>query len=262
MSRLTDPAGLRWQLISIAAILVTAALAWLLIFSAGGPLFSTPVLCTGTLLGSIPGGAQLSSALAWVSHSQLAVSWYVMLMAMMLPVVTGAVIHVQVRSFRSDRMANSFGFILGYLAIWMLAGLPIIFLALFLHLLINDTAVLFVASLGLAVIWQITAWKQFALNKCHARPSLTVFGSQPLLASTRFGVSYALWCLVSCAPLMLTTLMMPVHGPVWMLVVAVWIWAERLEVPRAPAYRLTVPKRAFRAGQFRISALVNRYKLP
>lgn len=240
---------------------LSAAVAWLLFAFGGGPLMALPVLCAGQLLGSLPGGAEFVFALTWLSPTQLARSWVVMLIAMMLPFAVGSITHVRSRSFRHERILATWAFLLGYFAVWMGAALPLIGLALFLRLFAGDPVVPLVAALFFAIAWQTTPWKQFALNKCHARPPLAAFGTTPFGSSAGYGLNHGLWCLANCSPIMLVTLVAPSHSQIWMVLAAMWIWAERLEAPRKPIFHFYIPNRALRTGRYLISQFIKSCRL-
>ncbi|MEM9046436.1 MAG: DUF2182 domain-containing protein [Pseudomonadota bacterium] len=240
------------------ALSIAAALAWglLLLFSVD-PLGALPVLCAGQLIATLPSHAELAFVLGWVSPTHLAMSWTVMLFAMMLPAVAGPVAHVRARSFAHERAMGGLGFLAGYLGIWLAAGAPLIGLAIALRLTADISWLPFVVTLGLALAWQMTTWKQVALNRCHMRYPRAAFGSTAMQAWLGFGWRHGLWCVVSCAPIMLSALLAPVPSYVSMPIAALWIWAERLEAPREPETGFIIPMRAFRALNHRVTHTLN-----
>lgn len=244
MRRRADRAVSGRTLVLFAA---ATTLAWVLLLFGGDLLPSVPPLCTSRLIATLPGAAEWAYGFSWVSPAHLAASWSVMLIAMMLPSVVGPVDHVCARSFVHQRAAGSVGFIAGYLAVWLAAGVPLIGLALVLQFLSDPSWADFAVAVGLALAWQVTAWKQVALNRCHSRPPSAAYGKNPFVAWVGFGCSHGCWCVANCAPIMLGVLLAPVPSQVAMPMVALWIWAERLELPRPPAFGLSIPKRALRA---------------
>jgi len=73
----------------------------------------------------------------------------------------------------------------------------------------------------------------------------------------RFGVVHGVWCVGSCWALMLLPLLIGPHGPAKaghymplhvaaMLLVSLWIAAERLDRPMPRAWRVRAPERAVR----------------
>lgn len=180
----------------------------------------------------------LLSAVAWCvliatpgSHCSMdgasgASGWFVMVVAMMFPVLVDPLCHVYVRSFAERRMRAMALFSLGYCAVWVAAGVVL-------------TALAFVPA-GVAVvvagIWQCSPVKQRCLNRCHAHRELAAFGMAADRDSFWFGVSHGAWCVGSCWALMLVPLLVQAHLSV-MAVVTVLIFCERLEVPEVPCWR-------------------------
>lgn len=240
---------------------LASAITWQLFALGGSPLLALPVLCTGRLLGSLPESSEYAFALNWLSPTQLVGSWVVMLLAMMLPLTAVPIAHIRSRSFQHLRLLTSWAYLLGYFVIWMAAALPLIGLALFMRLLASVPEAPFLAAFLLAIAWQSTPWKQFALNKCHALPPLSSFGTTQFGSSFVYGLNHGVWCLAACSPLMLVTLLAPTHSQIWMVLVALWIWAERLELPRKPILQIKYPDRAIRAGYYLISQIVRPKKL-
>jgi len=242
-------------------MLGASAAGWALLVLGGPTTLSLPDLCTGRLIASIPSGAELTYALAWLSPSALTASWALMVVAMMLPLVGSPLAHVRNRSFTKDRASAILAFISGYLAIWMVGGVVLVGFSLLARLSLTKPSLPALTAFTLAVVWQVTPWKQIALNRCHIRPPLAVFGRGPLRAGLRYGMWHGLWCVVSCAPIMLVALLAATHGDAIMVLAAIWIWAERIEPPRAPSRGLILPRRAVHA-LFHHMARSFRHRMP
>lgn len=236
-----------------SAIFAVAALAWLMLFLGGDLLSALPLLCTGSVIAALPGTAEIAYVFLWISPSELAASWGVMLAAMMLPLVVGPVGYVRARSLRRHQAAATLGFLAGYLAIWMAAGLPIVAFALFLRLAADAPEAGFVFAMCLAIGWQATPWKQIALNRCHSRPPSPGIGTGALRSWVLFGGNHSLWCVASCGPVMLALLLVPPPSQLGMALGAFWIWVERLESPQSPAVGFKFPRRVFRALRHRVA---------
>ena len=246
----------------LGILAASSGVAWLVLLVGGGPLLEIPVLCTGRLIGMLPSGSELAFALTWISPTQLMFSWMVMLVAMMAPLLAGPIAHVRKRSLMAERGRNTIAFVAGYAAVWVPAGVVLMAAAVLLRMIGESSVILFLAAVVTTFLWLATRWGQVARNRGHAHPPLAAFGSSPLGSALGFGVSHGFWCMIGCAPIMLAAILAPTHGSVWMAVVALWIWAERLEQPRAPAFGLQVPRRALRAVAHRISQILDVYAGP
>jgi predicted metal-binding membrane protein len=55
-----------------------------------------------------------------------------------------------------------------------------------------------------------------------------------------------MWCVGCCWTLMLLPLLAGRWQPAVMLLVALWIWAESIDTPAGPAWRVRLPARAAR----------------
>lgn len=99
------------------------------------------------------------------------------------------------------------------------------------------------AALGLAVLvaWQASPAKQRLLNCCHAKPSLAAFGRAADLDALSLGHATARTCFATCWALMLLPLLLATHNLAVMALAAGWMWAERLDAPAAPAWRVRLP---------------------
>ncbi len=252
---------LYWPNTTFQVLVFASAFGWVLLFFGGGPYLAVPALCTGHIIATLPSKTEFEYVLTWLSPGQLALSWTTMLFAMMLPVVSGPLSHVWAQSFRHDRVVASASFVLGYTAIWVIAAFPLIYLAVFLRLTTSVPYLQFVLAIGMMLIWQMMPWKQYAQNKCHSQRPLSAFGSTTFRSGTRYGVTHGFWCFTTCSPIMLAALAAPSHSLAWMIAATLWIWAERLESPRKPMFRLNVPLRALRAGHYGLMHVIMSVKL-
>jgi predicted metal-binding membrane protein len=101
-------------------------------------------------------------------------------------------------------------------------------------------------ALAAAILWQLTPAKQWCLNRHHARPPLAAFGRASDLDAVRFGASSACWCFGSCWGLMLLPLVIMSSPLAVMAAISIWIWAEGLNQPRRPTWRVSLPTAAAR----------------
>ncbi|MBY2989779.1 DUF2182 domain-containing protein, partial [Rhizobium leguminosarum] len=180
------------------------------------------------------------------SPLQLAISWAFMVIAMMLPALSGPLRHVRKRSFWRVRPWAELLFAASYLGVWMLAGIPLLGVAITLRLALSSSALPLAACLIIAFIWQISPWKQVALNRCHRRPSLAAFPPAAYGNVLAWGMTYSVWCISSCWGLMLLPLLAPSHHLPLMAIVALYIWTERLEPACAPRWQFRVPSRTIK----------------
>jgi predicted metal-binding membrane protein len=116
----------------------------------------------------------------------------------------------------------------------------------------------FALALAVALVWQVSAWKQAALNRCHRRPTLAAFAPAAYRDAVLFGASHGLWCVSACWALMLASLTVPAHHVAGMAIVAIFNWSERLEAPRTTRWRLRAPTVAARLAV----RLIGRVAMP
>jgi len=89
----------------------------------------------------------------------------------------------------------------------------------------------------IALLWQASPFKQRCLNRCHSHRPLAAFGFAADLDVFRFGLEQGLWCVASCWAAMLFPMLLPEGHFIAMAAVAVLMFCERLDPPRAPAWR-------------------------
>lgn len=245
MSILRPVAPGRERLRVFAALALAAALAWI-VLALGSGSGAMPTICSGTLLWSVPSPDTYAFVFAFVSPLNLAVGWAVMVVAMMLPTVYDALIHVRERSFRSERPWALTLFIGSYFTVWMLAGVVFLGVALTIRIASPTAVWPLILSLAVALIWQISPWKQMALNRCHRHPSLAAFAPAIYQDALLLGLQHGLWCVAGCWSLMLVALLVPAHHTAVMAVITLGIWAERLEPARAPRWQVRLPLKTIR----------------
>lgn len=126
--------------------------------------------------------------------------WLLMVVAMMAPLLLDSVRTVAFRSYRRRRHIAIATFLAGYLAVWLLAGLPVALIRAFAWSHTHGAAA---AAFVVAALWSLSGPHARALSACH--------GTRPLAPegwpATRDAVAYGMWigraCVVSCWPLML-----------------------------------------------------------
>jgi predicted metal-binding membrane protein len=208
---------------AVGALPATAVAGALLALAAGAW-----ALTAARMAGMDAGPGTDLGALVW-----FAVSWLLMMAAMMLPSLAPAALAVARAGARTVA-----AFVAGYLAAWSAAGLVAYAgfeaaRALGLGFLAWDQAGRFVAAgvLVAAAAYQLTAAKRACLRRCRRAPGARGGG-------LRAGVHHGANCVGCCAGLMAALFALGVMSLWWMALVAVLIATERLTQsrPRAAVY--------------------------
>ena len=241
----SDQAGLLRLLPPVAGV------AWLLLaLSDRGVVL--PDLCLAGFAVGLPSADQYVATLALVPLSMVSANWAAMIVAMMVPLLFVPLLQVRSMSLKRMRPFVMGFFAAGYLAVWIIAGSAFLGLAVTIHIASRDGRGGILMALAVAAIWQMSPWKQAALNRCHGRRALAAFGPAAYRDALVAGLAHGGWCLLSCWALMLVALVAPTFHFAAMLCVSLYIWAERLEHPRPPRWTLGVPMRGLRALAWRL----------
>lgn len=181
------------------------------------------------------GWRAFQAALLTLSPSGAALSWVLMLVAMMTPILSGPVMHLWSSSLARRRWRAIAVFLAGYGGVWLALGPVLTMTAMVLQIAGDALGVPALAlSAAVAFAWQATPWKQVCLNRCHWTPRISLFGRAADRDCLRYGVVNAGWCVGTCWALMLVSLTtVSAHLPVMALAASVMI-AERLR-PARPA---------------------------
>ena len=179
--------------------------------------------------------APLAPAIGWGGPDPHLVFDWLMLGAMMSPLVAHNLACV-LRQSLADRKGRAAGlFILGYLAPWTAALTALTVLAGLLARTLGDLAALSVV-VGLGLLWQGAPLKGLALRGCHRTPSLPTFGARAEVASLAYGAKTGAWCVAACWLWMLAPLTWAA-GHLWLSLAAFLVMlAERYGRP--PPVRL------------------------
>lgn len=163
-----------------------------------------------------------------------------MLGGMMAPLLAQNVTWVSTMSFASRRRRAIALFLAGYTCGWM-GALGVLWVVAngFRALLGSETAALF-AALGLCLVWQGSPAKPAALRLCHRTPTLPAFGLRAEVASLRYGLISAGWCVAGCWAMMLIPLAMPSAHFWLMAAVFPFMLGERYTRPPALRFRLSL----------------------
>ena len=171
-------------------------------------------------------------------------SWAVMLVAMMTPLLFEPVRHIRDRSLSSRRFRSITLFLIAYFGTWMAAGFLLLSLVATIRIAILDPVVQATVVAAGAVGWQCSPMKQRCLNRLHLLPALAVFGREADLDALRFGRTHGLWCVSSCWALMTFSETCSVGSLFAMVFVTGWLLAEHVERPTRPKWQLPRLQRA------------------
>ncbi len=176
-----------------------------------------------------------SAFVAVISINDLAAqtfSWFVMLLAMMTPLIWQPLTHVWDRSLAERRVRAILLFFGGYIGVWMIAMAILALLAVALRLATASGIVAFAIGFSLFVWWQMTPIKARFLKRCHRLRPLPAFGLSADLASFRYGVEIAGSCVVTCWAIMLVPLTSDVAHIPMMGTAALLMLSERYSETR------------------------------
>lgn len=224
-------------------VALASAIGWGLL-ALGGAGLAVPSLCARSVIWQSPNAEAFGFALTLQSPGQLALAWMVMLLAMMAPLLITPLRHVRAQVLARNRVWAGLAFVLGYGLSWMMAGAVLLTLALWLRMGTAASAHWAVAGLALllALFWQAAPWRQKARNRAHRFPPIAGFAPRAFRDAFGFGLRHSGWCVLTCAPLMLVTLVVPAEHLTVMIAVSLWLWAERQERPAYPAWRFVWPR--------------------
>lgn len=172
----------------------------------------------------------LQAALWLADPANLALSWILMLIAMMSLVLVPPFRHIWYRSMKKRRARAIACFLFSYCGIWLLFAPLLVFSGILIQVateLLNTPSWLFAVSV--LVFWQTTPWKQHFLNLCHWTPRLSAFGWAADRDCLRYGARDACLCIGTCWALMLLPIAVHAHHlPLMALASAVMV-VERLK---------------------------------
>jgi predicted metal-binding membrane protein len=217
--------------------LAAASLAAWSVLALGERDTTLPAFCSPGGLGVAPRSASLDLGLALNAPATLALGWLLMLTAMMTPLIVAPLRHVRDRSFARRRARAMLLFVAGYIAVWMVAGVPLQALALVVQSSVLDPLACLGLGAAAATLWQVSPAKQWCLNRCHRRPQLAAFGLPAERDALGFGLSHGAACIGACWALMALPLLFEQGQVLAMTAVAGFVFAERLERPAPLEWR-------------------------
>ena len=164
--------------------------------------------------------------MAMVGAGLFLVTWVVMVVAMMFPAAAPMVLtHAGVVRSRGEGTVPTVAFVVGYLVVWMVAGLVPLGLIQLLGSSIGTPVSGWLPRIGGAVVvlagaYQLTPLKNACLRAC--RSPLSFIGTNDLgvgsSAAARAGISYGVNCLGSSWALMAVLAVLGLMNLVWMAV--------------------------------------------
>ena len=179
--------------------------------------------------------ANAFSMRSWMSETS---SWMLMIVAMMFPLIANSACNVAARSLWPRRQRAIAGFVIGYLCVWLIAGIA---LSLAISYIRTQSWVDVKAVVGFSFIaaaaWQITPVKRRALFSCHRTMPIAPEGWQADCGCVRYGWVIGGSCLLNCWAWMLFCTLTG-HNLVAMLFAAFIGIAERYPIRK---FKFPVP---------------------
>lgn len=170
--------------------------------------------------------------------SSLLMGWLVMVIAMMLPKLIFPIQQIYAKSFKHIRFPVSFLFVVGYVVVWTIVGLLMVFAILGLNLWFPNSYLPATGVALIALIWQFSPIKQKFLNRGHDHKTLSAFGWSAYQDSFVYGIEHGIWCVGSGWALMLFPMLLPQGHNAAMLLVTFIMISEHLEHPQKPVWKL------------------------
>lgn len=186
--------------------------------------------------GSSMTGGGMSALGASMSLGAFLVAWIAMMAAMMMPGVA-PVVALYRRAARLGRVSPTPLFLLGYLLVWALPGLPAYSAWRALMTPLADgrtwTAWMLAATLLAAAVWQLTPAKSACLRQCRSPLSFFMRYGRRLerpLGALRIGIVHGAFCFGCCWALMLVLVAAGSMNLAWMIGIAALIFIEKTVV--------------------------------
>lgn len=225
-------ANTRRELMQVRNVLLcVSGVAWATLLLWPGTSSHCPAMVSGSMSWREP--LQMLKALNPLAS--LAAGWFLMLAAMMAPMLIPPVHHVRIQSFKHRRVRSMTLFLAAYFGIWLAAGVVLMSTELQAASLIPPVYVS-VAGVAIALTWQFSPIKQHCLNRGHGHPPLPAFGLAADYAAIDFGLVHGISCVGSCWALMLFPILLPRGHVAAMAAVSFLVFSERLDKPDSPRW--------------------------
>lgn len=168
-----------------------------------------------------------------MSAAGFLVAWLAMMVAMMFPAVA-PVVRLYARAAGQQRVAPLPYFVGGYLAVWMVLGVPAYFAWRALEMPLAEGADWAARLAGgcfvAAGVWQLSPLKQLCLRHCRSPMSFFLrYGrriEQPA-GATRMGATHGLFCVGCCWAMFALLVAVGTMNIGWMLVLTALIVTEK-----------------------------------
>lgn len=181
----------------------------------------------------LSGDMRADSMMTPMSLGPFLLAWSLMMAAMMLPAVT-PVVRLYQRAATAGRVAPIGYFVLAYLVVWALTGLPAYLLWQRLAMPLTEGASwalrLAGATLLFAGAYQLTPLKRACLRHCRSPMSyfMRLRGSLERPGGAfRAGLLHALYCCGCCAALMAVLVVTAAMNLWWAVLIALGVFVER-----------------------------------
>jgi predicted metal-binding membrane protein len=140
-------------------------------------------------------------------------NWLLMTVAMMFPLSIGAIQATAHRSLWRRRHRAIAGWLVGYLAVWLLVGVTLWLISTLLltRPMLASRSVVAIAFL-LAASWQVAPTRARALARCHHTQPIAPAGWRADYDCVRYGWTMGVWCSMTCGALMVACWLVG-HGP-------------------------------------------------
>lgn len=171
------------------------------------------------------------------SPGWLVTDWGLMIVSMMTPLTALQVSHVYRSSPSSCRAAAVAVFLGAYWTLWFTTILFLFPLAVVLQSIAGTTAD-FPASLMFALIHSASPIAQRARNGCHRTGRVAAFGVRNLSGCANQGLVTGASCIAACWPWMLVPMTVQSLHLTLMVLIGVYLFADRIAPTAPPAWRL------------------------
>ena len=171
-----------------------------------------------------------------LSPGKLALDWGLMVIAMMTPLIAPLLAYVRRSVSGEFRQGAVAAFLLAYWATWCASFVILFPLALGLLTLVGDQVDLPVA-LAIALVYSASPLAQRARNACHLALRIAPFGARAWLDSAWQGGVTGVRCMAACWPWMLVPITLVTGHTVLMIVVGIYLFAERIAPPARPVWQ-------------------------
>lgn len=214
-------------------ILIISIITWILLLYNPGQIM-TIEHCHVSASGA--SAKSLKMLLDMNPFSNQLLGWGLMVIAMMLPKLILPIEYIYTSSLKRYRFTLSLLFVLGYISMWVFAGVFMVALIIGFNLWMPQSFLPGIIIGFIALLWQFSPIKQYSLNQAHNHWSLPAFGWPTVRSSFVLGIMHGIWCIVSGWALMLFPMLLPEGHNLAMLIVTYIMISEHFENPRYPRW--------------------------